>query len=112
VYEEMIMKLAVVGAGYWGANLVRVLHGIGVLERICESDSLRAQELAALYPKVRVEHSFEALLADSSIAAVAIATPAETHFKLVKQALRAGKDVFVEKPMRNLPLRPRNWDGF
>lgn len=93
------MKLAVVGAGYWGANLVRVFKGLGVLEQICESDIRRAQELAALYPDVRVEHSFEALLADSSIGAVAIATPAETHFKLVKQALRAGKDVFVEKPM-------------
>ena len=94
-----MMKLAVVGAGYWGANLVRVFHGLGVLDVICESNTRRAQELANLYPNVRVEPSFEAVLADRSIDAVAIATPAETHYKLAKQALLAGKDVYVEKPM-------------
>jgi UDP-2-acetamido-3-amino-2,3-dideoxy-glucuronate N-acetyltransferase len=93
------MKIAVVGAGYWGANLVRVFKGLGVLDRICESSPQRAQELSTLYPDVRVESSFKELLADPSITAVAIATPAETHYQLVKQALRAGKDVFVEKPM-------------
>jgi UDP-2-acetamido-3-amino-2,3-dideoxy-glucuronate N-acetyltransferase len=93
------MKLAIVGAGYWGANLVRVFHGLGVLDVICESNTRRAQELANLYPNVRVEPSFEAVLADRSVDAVAIATPAETHYKLAKQALLAGKDVYVEKPM-------------
>ena len=93
------MKLAVVGAGYWGANLVRVFQQLGVLDRICESNVPRIEELAAMYPDVRVERSFEALLRDPSIDGVVIATPAETHYALAKQALRAGKDVFVEKPM-------------
>jgi len=93
------MKLAVVGAGYWGSNLVRVFHGLGALDRICESNTQRAEELAALYPKVRVENSFDAMLADPSLHGVVIATPAETHYSLAKKALRAGKDVFVEKPM-------------
>jgi UDP-2-acetamido-3-amino-2,3-dideoxy-glucuronate N-acetyltransferase len=93
------MKLAVVGAGYWGANLIRVFHSLGVLDSICESNGARALELAALYPGVRVQLSINAILDDSSVGAVVIATPAVTHYALARQALRAGKDVFVEKPM-------------
>ena len=93
------MKLAVIGGGYWGANLIRVFHSLGVLDRICESNPARGCELAALYSDIRVEQSVAPILDDASIDAVVIATPAETHFTLAQQALRAGKDVFVEKPM-------------
>ena len=93
------MRLAVVGAGYLGANLVRVFQRLGVLDRICESNPRRIAEVAAIYRDIRVERSYEALLGDSSIDGVVIATPAETHYALAKEALRAGKDVFVEKPM-------------
>src|ERR1019366_5188078 len=89
------MRLAVVGAGYLGANLVRVFQRLGVLDRICESNPRRIAEVAAIYRDIRVERSYEALLGDSSIDGVVIATPAETHYALAKEALRAGKDVFV-----------------
>jgi UDP-2-acetamido-3-amino-2,3-dideoxy-glucuronate N-acetyltransferase len=82
-----------------GANLVRVFQRLGVLDRICESNPRRIAEVAAIYRDIRVERSYEALLGDSSIDGVVIATPAETHYALAKEALRAGKDVFVEKPM-------------
>jgi UDP-2-acetamido-3-amino-2,3-dideoxy-glucuronate N-acetyltransferase len=93
------MKVAAVGAGYWGVNLIRVFHRLGVLGCICDFDVSRLKDLAAQYPDVPVEPSFEAVLNDASVDAVVIATPAETHFHLVSKALRAGKDVFVEKPM-------------
>jgi UDP-2-acetamido-3-amino-2,3-dideoxy-glucuronate N-acetyltransferase len=92
------VKLAVVGAGYWGINLVRVFHRLGVLGKICDF-SPRLEQLAVDYPDVGAEASYQAVLDDSSLNAVVIATPAETHFELAKRALRAGKDVMVEKPM-------------
>jgi UDP-2-acetamido-3-amino-2,3-dideoxy-glucuronate N-acetyltransferase len=93
------MKIAAVGAGYWGVNLIRVFHRLGVLGRICDFNVSRLQRLAGEYPDVPVEPSYEAVLNDPSVDAVVIATPAETHYELSTQALRAGKDVFVEKPM-------------
>jgi UDP-2-acetamido-3-amino-2,3-dideoxy-glucuronate N-acetyltransferase len=93
------MKVAVIGAGYWGVNLVRVFHQLRVLGRICDFDLAGLQKLALEYPDVRVEASYADVLGDPSIKAVVIATPAETHFELAKQALLAGKDAFVEKPM-------------
>jgi UDP-2-acetamido-3-amino-2,3-dideoxy-glucuronate N-acetyltransferase len=93
------MTVGVVGAGYWGINLVRVFHQLGVLGRICDFDMARLKQLAAQYPGVQVGPSYEDVLNDSSLDAVVIATPAETHYSLARQALKAGKDVFVEKPM-------------
>jgi UDP-2-acetamido-3-amino-2,3-dideoxy-glucuronate N-acetyltransferase len=91
--------VACIGAGYWGKNLVRNFHALGALACICESDAQRASDLGALYPDVPVVPSFEEVLEDDGIAALAIATPAETHGTLVARALSAGKDVFVEKPL-------------
>lgn len=92
-------RVAVIGAGYWGANLVRVFHELGVLTRICDFSAARLQELAAKYPDVSMDDSCDALLADREVDAVVIATPAETHYSLATRALLAGKDVFVEKPL-------------
>jgi UDP-2-acetamido-3-amino-2,3-dideoxy-glucuronate N-acetyltransferase len=93
------MKVAVIGAGYWGVNLVRVFHQLGVLARICDFDRSRLQKLAAEYPDVAGASSYEELLGDPGLDAVAIATPAESHYDLAKAFLQSGKDVFVEKPM-------------
>jgi UDP-2-acetamido-3-amino-2,3-dideoxy-glucuronate N-acetyltransferase len=70
-----------------------------VLGCICEFNVQRLQYLAKEYPEVPVESSYAAVLNDQSVGAIVIATPAETHYGLAKQALLAGKDVFVEKPM-------------
>lgn len=93
------MKVAVIGGGYWGVNLIRIFHQLGVLGRICDFNPARLRQLTTEYPEVPAELSYETIVADSSIDAVVIATPAETHYALAKQALHAGKDVFVEKPM-------------
>ena len=92
-------KVACVGGGYWGKNLIRNFHALGALSSICEIDAGRRQQFQGDYPGVRLTADFSEVLADPEIAGVAIATPAETHGKLVRQALSAGKDVFVEKPL-------------
>jgi UDP-2-acetamido-3-amino-2,3-dideoxy-glucuronate N-acetyltransferase len=93
------VRVAVIGAGYWGQNLVRNFHDIGALAVVCESDPVRADELRAKYQNVRVTSTIENVWDDRQIKAVAIATPAETHASVVRQAICAGKDVFVEKPL-------------
>jgi UDP-2-acetamido-3-amino-2,3-dideoxy-glucuronate N-acetyltransferase len=93
------MRIAVVGAGYWGANLVRVFHQLGALEAICDFSGERLTRLADQYPDVRMVASYDAVLEDPAIDAVVIATPAERHYDMARQALTAGKDVYVEKPL-------------
>jgi predicted dehydrogenase len=95
------VRVAVVGLGYWGPNLVRNLHELPEAELACVCDS-RPEALAKLrsrYPAVPRRRKFDRILADRSIEAVVIATPVGTHYKLAAAALEAGKHVFVEKPL-------------
>src|SRR3990172_11326358 len=92
-------KIACVGAGYWGKNLVRNFNDLGVLAWICESDSKRRNDLSVEYPTCRTTRVLEEVLCDPTVAGLAISTPAETHGDLVRRALLAGKDVLVEKPL-------------
>jgi UDP-2-acetamido-3-amino-2,3-dideoxy-glucuronate N-acetyltransferase len=97
--DGQLPKVACIGAGYWGVNLIRNFHQLNALALICESNAERLSAAAARYSGVEHTDSFESVLADARIKAVAIATPAETHGALVRRALLAGKDVFVEKPL-------------
>jgi UDP-2-acetamido-3-amino-2,3-dideoxy-glucuronate N-acetyltransferase len=90
-------RVAVVGCGYWGKNLVRNFVELGALAAICDPDRASADKLAAA-SKSRVI-GWLPLLDDASIDAVAIAAPAALHFQLARAALEAGKHVFVEKPL-------------
>lgn len=92
------MGVAVIGCGYWGKNLVRNFHGLGGLAAVCDLTAQGRELAAALAPGIPIYDNPEAVLA-SDVAGVVIATPAETHFALARQALLAGKDVFVEKPL-------------
>jgi UDP-2-acetamido-3-amino-2,3-dideoxy-glucuronate N-acetyltransferase len=92
------LSVGVVGAGYWGKNLLRNFHNIGALKAFCDSNQEAVDAYAAQYTEVQSYTDYAQLLA-SDIQAVAIATPAETHEDLVRQALEAGKHVFVEKPL-------------
>ncbi|HUN62725.1 MAG TPA: Gfo/Idh/MocA family oxidoreductase [Candidatus Sulfotelmatobacter sp.] len=91
-------KVGVIGCGYWGKNLVRVFSELGALAGVCDADAGRAAELGKTY-NVPATNQPEDLLGAREIAGVAIAAPAAQHFSLAKQALLAGKDVFVEKPL-------------
>ena len=92
------MKVAVVGVGYWGMNLVRVFRELGVLAAVCDFSPVRLKAIAEAYPDIRLD-SLEAILKDPSVDGIVIATPAETHYEIACKALLAGKDVFCEKPI-------------
>jgi UDP-2-acetamido-3-amino-2,3-dideoxy-glucuronate N-acetyltransferase len=92
-------NIAVVGCGYWGKNLVRNFAELGALHTICDSSLEVLSKLRAIYRNVNTETSFEAVLANREIKSVVISSPAVLHYSMAKQALLAGKDVFVEKPL-------------
>ncbi len=93
------MKVAVVGCGYWGKNLVRNFHALGALAAVCDASEACLERLAAEYPGVTRHQSYKDILADPAIAGVVLATHAASHASLAVEALEAGKHVFVEKPL-------------
>ena len=95
----IVPSVAVIGCGYWGKNLVRVFHRRRALRWICDSAPERLEQIGRDYPGVRTSPSVDDILADDGVRAVVIATPAPTHFAVAKQALAAGKDLLVEKPL-------------
>jgi len=92
-------RMALIGCGNWGKNLARNFMSLGALSIICENDQDVHQALKEKFPTCQIVTSFGEVLQDDSIQGVAIATPAETHFALAREALLAGKDVLVEKPL-------------
>jgi len=93
------MNIAIVGSGYWGKNLVRNYHQLGALRLICDKNEVLLARFQEQYPDVETCLSINEVLSADDIEAVVIATPAETHFTLAREALLAGKHVFVEKPL-------------
>ena len=94
----MLPNIAVIGNGYWGRNLVRNFHALGVLKCVCDS---RCEALQEAHDQCGVDtcSSLKTLLNDFDIQGVAIAAPAAQHYQLAKECLLAGKDVYVEKPL-------------
>ncbi len=99
--ENQPTRVAVVGLGYWGPNLLRVLSEQPDVKVtcICDLDHERLVQFRRRYPGVRSTTHFSRIVNDPDIDAVVIATPVHTHFALAEQALRAGKHTFVEKPL-------------
>jgi predicted dehydrogenase len=93
-----VIRVAHAGVGGWGKNVARVAGELTELAWVVDTDEARQAEYAARYPQARVSGSFSDALADESVQAVTIATPVPTHYALAKDALEAGKHVFVEKP--------------
>src|SRR5437016_8500523 len=102
-HKESRPNVCVVGCGYWGKNLIRNFHDLGHLRGVFDADPLRAKPFLDRYPGIKSYANWHDVLEDSQLDAVAIVTPAETHAKLGVAALRAGKDVFVEKPLALTP---------
>jgi predicted dehydrogenase len=95
------LKVAVVGLGYWGPNLVRVFADrIDTEVRwICDADRGRLDRRAARFPGVRATDAIDEILADDEVDAVVLATPVFTHYELARKCLAAGKHTLVEKPL-------------
>lgn len=91
--------VAVIGAGYWGKNLVRNLHQMGALKLVCDKSEVLLTKLEGCYPGLETCLALSEVLSREDINSVVIATPAETHYTSAREALLAGKHVYVEKPM-------------
>ena len=94
----MNKRVCVVGAGYWGKNHIRTLNALGALQGIVESDSELLESLSVDYPNVACYENISLALVED-YDGFTIATPSETHYKLAKKIIMAGKHVLVEKPM-------------
>jgi predicted dehydrogenase len=99
--NHKIIRVGVVGCGYWGPNLIRNLRQSAdcQLKLICDSSESRLAHMRRLHPDVATTFQFADLLNDREIDAVVVATPVRFHFEMAKAALNAGKHVFIEKPM-------------
>jgi predicted dehydrogenase len=96
------VRTAVVGLGYWGPNLVRNLHELpeaAEVVAVCDARPAKLEAMHRRYPALATTESYADILGDRSIEAVVLATPVSTHHPLAAAALRAGKHVFVEKPL-------------
>ncbi len=91
-------RIGVIGAGYWGLQLIRNCSELGVLVAVCDASAGRLEGVSAQYPQCAVYQHLEALWR-APLDAVVIATPAETHAELTHAAISHGKHVLVEKPL-------------
>lgn len=98
-HTDDAIRVCVVGCGYWGKNLVRNFHELGCLYAFSDNNPDLLAKVSERYAGVKPFARLEEALGDSNIDAVVIATPAEQHYPMGMQALRAGKSVFVEKPL-------------
>ena len=95
-----MIRVGVIGYGYWGPNIVRNLRSVehAQVASICDANPAAQQRAKHAYPDVRVTADPDELLCAADIDAIAVITPVWTHFELAKTALENGKHVFVEKP--------------
>ena len=93
-----MIRIGHAGLGYWGPNLARNFGSLADLRWLCDLSPDLLEAASKAHPQARTTADFEELLADPELDAVVIATPVVTHYELAKQALSAGKHVFVEKP--------------
>ena len=98
--KPRMLRVGVVGYGYWGPNVVRNLHGIEDLDPavVCDLNPKSLERVAKAHPGVRTTRDFREVITSPEIDAVAVVTPVWTHYELAKAALENGKHVFVEKP--------------
>ncbi|MBV9325357.1 MAG: Gfo/Idh/MocA family oxidoreductase [Chloroflexi bacterium] len=95
------VRVAAVGCGYWGPNVIRNLDAVPGfdLRWVCDADPERLAPVAARYPSTRATADLDELFDDASVDAIYLATPVSTHYDLTRRALRQGKHVLIEKPM-------------
>jgi UDP-2-acetamido-3-amino-2,3-dideoxy-glucuronate N-acetyltransferase len=93
------MKIAVIGTGSWGKNLVRNFYELGVLKIVCDLEEDNLIKARERYPNLLTTSSLKEIIEDKEIDGIVIATPAHTHYEIAKQSLEAGHNVYVEKPL-------------
>ena len=100
-HQPIVVRIAQVGAGYWGSNLLRNFAAMPQAEVVwvCDTQEEVQKAAAANYPGIRTTGDIQDVLADESVEGVIVATETPQHFLMTEAALRAGKHVFVEKPL-------------
>ena len=97
----IMVKIGVVGYGYWGPNLVRNLSSTenAELVYICDKSKERLELAKKDYPNIKNTSNFNKLINDKEVDAIVITTPPITHFKLAKKALEKNKHILISKPI-------------
>ncbi len=104
-----MIRIGVIGYGYWGPNLVRNFAELkgAELAAVADLDPKKLELVNKRFPAVKTTTDFQEMLRDPTIDAIAIATPVSTHFELGMAALKSGKHVWLEKPMTETSLQAR-----
>ena len=110
VYKMREHNVAVIGCGIWGKNVVRNFYNLEALHTVCDLDFDNRQKLKEQYPDVNIISDYNEVLKNTDIEAVAVVTPSHTHYKIVKQAIEAGKHVYVEKPISTVAAEAKSLD--
>lgn len=97
--QEKLKFIGLIGIGYWGKNILRNLYELNALHTACELNARAIRKYRKIYPDVNYTKNLKKILENPDIKAVVIATPANSHYKITKESIIAGKDVFVEKPL-------------
>jgi len=92
-------RIAVIGCGVWGRNIVRNFYNLNVLDTVCDIDEENLKKVTQDYPNVKITKDFKEIIENPEITGVAVVTPSHMHYKVVKEMLLAGKHVYVEKPI-------------
>lgn len=101
-------KVAVIGCGIWGKNVVRNFYNLGALHTVCDLDEENRRNLKQQYPDVNIISDSNEIFENPEINAVAVVTPSHTHYKIVKRAIESGKHVYVEKPISTVAAEARD----
>ena len=101
-------KIAVLGCGLWGRNIVRNFYNLNSLGMVCDLDEENLAKVTEQYPNVKTTKDFHDILNDDEITGVVVVTPSHTHYKFVKAMLEAGKHVYVEKPISTVAQEARD----
>ncbi len=94
---KQILKLGLIGGGYWGKNLIREFNKIGFLDTICEINPVLINQYKNDYPNLNITDNYTDMLL--RVDAVCVSLPAEMHYKFAREALLMNKDVYIEKPI-------------
>ncbi|MBS5861222.1 Gfo/Idh/MocA family oxidoreductase [bacterium] len=101
-------RIAVIGFGMWGRNIVRNFYNLNVLDTVCDIDEENRKKILEMYPGVKVTADLNEIINNKEITGVAVVTPSHTHYKIVKAMLKAGKNVYVEKPISTVAQEARD----
>ncbi len=92
-------KIGIIGAGLWGRNIIRNFYNLGYLHTVCDIDNENLKNVISDYNNVNTTNDYKDILNNPEIKGVVVVTPSHTHYKIVKELLEHGKNVYVEKPI-------------